>query len=101
MGTPALVPVAATPIVGPPPLQGGQLCQQRQCAVPRKSPPPAAAPPHPTPQPPLPQKKGWACTREQLNELRAFKRRVLAYPSCAELLFDDFLRAGLLVAQEA
>ncbi|KAL4446368.1 hypothetical protein ABPG77_003175 [Micractinium sp. CCAP 211/92] len=49
----------------------------------------------------LTEKKGWACTREQLNELRAFKRRVLAYPSCAELLFDDFLRAGLLVAQEA
>lgn len=48
-----------------------------------------------------PQKKGWACTREQLSELRAFKRRLGAYPSCAELLFDDFLRAGLLVGQEA
>lgn len=54
------------------------------------------------PRPPWrPQKKGWACTRQQLNELRAFKRRVLSYPSCAELLLDDFLRAGLLVGQEA
>ncbi|KAL4423699.1 hypothetical protein ABPG75_001000 [Micractinium tetrahymenae] len=47
------------------------------------------------------EKKGWACTREQLNELRAFKRRVLTYPSCFELLFDDFLRAGLLVGEQA
>lgn len=48
----------------------------------------------------MPQKKGWACSREELAELRAFKRRVLTYGSCADLLFDDFLRAGLLVKDQ-
>lgn len=44
------------------------------------------------------QKKGWACRKEDLNALRAFKRRCAGYDSCAELLFDEFLRAGLLIA---
>ena len=43
------------------------------------------------------QKKGWGCRKEDLNELRAFKRRILSYPSCSELLFDEFLRPGLLI----
>ena len=50
----------------------------------------------PSPLPPL-QKKGWGCRKEDLNELRAFKRRILSYPSCSELLFDEFLRPGLLI----
>lgn len=45
------------------------------------------------------QKKGWACRKEDLNELRSFKRRILTYPSCSELLFDEFLRAGLIVSE--
>lgn len=45
-----------------------------------------------------PQKKGWSCRKEDLNALRAFKRRCASYDSCAELLFDEFLRAGLLIA---
>ena len=44
------------------------------------------------------QKKGWACRKEDLNALRAFKRRCASYDSCAELLFDEFLRTGLLIA---
>lgn len=44
------------------------------------------------------QKKGWACRKEDVNALRAFKRRCAGYDSCAELLFDEFLRPGLLIA---
>ena len=47
------------------------------------------------------QKKGWACRKEDLNALRAFKRRCASYDSCADLLFDEFLRAGLLIADGA
>ena len=43
------------------------------------------------------KKEGWGCSREELAGLRAFKRRVLSYPSCAELLLDDFLRQGLTI----
>lgn len=64
------------------------------------SPPTRSLPPSRVPCS-LPQKKGWACSREDLHALRAFKRRVAGYASCSDLLFDDFLRAGLIVAGEA
>ncbi|PRW60889.1 transducin beta 3 isoform A [Chlorella sorokiniana] len=47
------------------------------------------------------EKKGWACRKEDLNALRAFKRRCASYDSCAEALFDEFLRANLLIAEGA
>ena len=53
--------------------------------------------------PPVPsvlQKKGWTCRKEEVNALRAFKRRVLTYPNCSELLLDEFLREGLVIGGE-
>ncbi|EFN57276.1 hypothetical protein CHLNCDRAFT_9043, partial [Chlorella variabilis] len=43
------------------------------------------------------EKKGWGCGKDELAQLRAFKRRASACASCSELLLEDFLRAGLLI----
>lgn len=47
----------------------------------------------------LPQKKGWGCSKNYQAQLRSFKRRLSGYASCAEALFDDFLRSELCIKE--
>lgn len=69
-------------------------CRSTLAAAPLPCSPPLLALP---PRVPPPQKAGWGCGKEQLVELRAFKRRLSGYASCGEALMDEFLRPGLLI----
>lgn len=45
------------------------------------------------------EKKGWGCSKNDQAQLRSFKRRLSGYASCAEALFDDFLRSELCIKE--